>query len=71
MKAHILIVAALLAWGTTAYASDGRFSLEIGTGLQPLHMTLAPTHAEEKALAELSEIQVLSARYSAFPESGA
>ncbi len=63
MKAHILVVAALLAWGSAAYAYDGRFSIEVGTGLQPLHMTLAPTHAEEMALAELGQLALDSGSF--------
>lgn len=63
MKAHILIVAALLAWGTTAYASDGRFSLEIGTGVQPLHMTASPTYYEKKDLAELGQLALDSGSF--------
>lgn len=63
MKTHILVVAALLAWGSAAYAYDGRFSIEVGTGLQPLHMTLAPTHAEEMALAELGQLALDSGSF--------
>lgn len=63
MKAHILVVVALLAWGSAAYAYDGRFSIEVGTGLQPLHMTLAPTHAEEMALAELGQLALDSGSF--------
>ena len=53
MKKYILSVFALLSMGLGVYASDGKFSLELGTGLQPLHMTAAPSYKEKKALAEL------------------
>lgn len=60
MKALIPVFAALLlASGVPAAAADGDgvpfrkcFSLELGTGIQPLHMTLAPSHNEERALAQ-------------------
>ena len=59
MKALVPVFAALLAFGFSAYAADGdevpfskSFSLELGTGIQPLHMTFAPTYDEEKILAK-------------------
>lgn len=53
MKARILLTGALLIAGSIAGAQDYKsFSLEAGTGLQPLHMTFAPTTREKRALAE-------------------
>ena len=61
MRTRILCAAIMLAASVTAYASVGNgssepfrksFSLELGTGIQPLHMTLAPSTSEKKAFAD-------------------
>ncbi|MBO4567020.1 MAG: hypothetical protein J5695_07320 [Bacteroidales bacterium] len=61
MRAHLLISSALLFAAITSYAADEgnsaapfqkSFSLELGSGIQPLHMTLAPSHKEKLAYAD-------------------
>lgn len=60
MRTFTLFVAfALLSLNCFAQGPDGetapfnkQFSLELSTGIQPLHMTLAPSYDEEKALAK-------------------
>lgn len=62
MKAKIFALAALACLCLSAYASepakrekkpfDKSFSLELGYGIQPLHMTFAPTSEEKRALAD-------------------
>ena len=60
MKSMILCAAILLAASASAFASGGKgsdepfrkiFSLELGTGLQPLHMTLSPSRSEKESFA--------------------
>ncbi len=63
MKKYILSVFALLSMGLGVYASDGKFSLELGTGLQPLHMTAAPSYKEKEALAELGQLAIESGSF--------
>ena len=59
MKLRLILVFLLLASGSAAFAQDAAaprndFSLELGTGLQPLHLSLlVPTRSEEEALAEM------------------
>ncbi|MBO4447365.1 MAG: hypothetical protein J5764_04500 [Bacteroidales bacterium] len=52
MRTRLLICALLLSVCTAAGAQDYKsFSLEVGTGLQPLHMAFAFTDAEKRILA--------------------
>lgn len=55
MKTRCLAVVALIFLGLSARAGDGKFSLEVGTGIQPLHMTFSPTSFEKEALAKLGQ----------------
>lgn len=60
MKTRLFLAAVMILAAATAFAANGNddkpdyksFSLELGTGIQPLHMTLAPTRKEELALAD-------------------
>ena len=64
MKRRFIIAAVLILTAASAFAADDdtsgvpfrkSFSLELGTGLQPLHMTLSPTMKEEDALTEIGQ----------------
>ena len=55
MKARCIAVITFLLLGVAVRAGDGRFSLELGTGIQPLHMTFSPTSFEKTALAQLGQ----------------
>lgn len=55
MRAFLITVALLLGASVYAVGQDSftkSFSLELGSGLQPLHMTLAPSHSEKMAFAD-------------------
>ena len=57
MRVRIAFIGLLLALGVSAGAQDYRsFSLEAGTGLQPLHMTFAPTKQEQRMLAQSGQM---------------
>ena len=56
MKARLIAVVILLGFAFSAHAQDSTFvakySIEIGTGIQPLQMTYYPTGAVQKRLLE-------------------
>ncbi len=57
MRARIAIIGVLLALGVPAGAQDYKsFSLEAGTGLQPIHMVLAPTKQEQRMLVQQGQM---------------
>ena len=64
MKRVLLLIAVLVVLPAVAFAQGEKdykgFSLELGTGIQPLHMTLVPTRQEKMALADRGMMDVNS-----------